>query len=132
MWGVSGMSMSGCLYTRGHLYVLCTSRGHLGRPSVHLSTCQALLVSSCITVGLSYQLINMILGHIQSHIWLAWKPIYCRYCFLWMCAWAICCKLVLIVLLLCSVFIMSQTSATAATMTTPPMTVVWSGTPLFL
>ena len=45
---------------------------------------------------------------------------------------AMCCTLVLIVSFLCSVFIMSQASATTATSTTPPVTVVCSGTSSFL
>ena len=47
---------------------------------------------------------------------------------LWMCAQAMCCRLVLIVVFFVVFFIMSQTSATTATTTTSPVTVVCSGT----
>ena len=72
------------------LYIPHTSRGHLGgiyHSVRHFCTChcpyvQPLLISSCITGGLSYQLINIIVGHLQSHVWLAVVPMYSGYFFL--------------------------------------------------
>ena len=48
------------------------------------------------------------------------------------CAQAMWCWLVLKVIFLCSIFIMSQASVTTATTTSPPMTIVCSGTSSFL
>ena len=64
------------------LYIPHTSRGHLKdhlyifASVMHFCVSVHPFVSSCIGGGLLYQLTNIIVGYLQSHIWLAWVPMY--------------------------------------------------------
>ena len=123
----------------------------------HLSVCQvfvsfstsiclyvhALVVRSCINVGLSYQLINIIVGHMQCHVRLVWILSVFLVMILMQCFCLLgleanrcvlrlhaeetvsrCRHLLSWFFFLCSVFITSQATATT---TTPPVTVMCSG-----
>ena len=96
MWRVvRHLGMSGCLcvhlsvhlgmYVHWYIHTsISTYVGYLGRPSVWLSGISVstsvcpyihpLSVRSCIIVGLSYQLISIIVGHMQCHVRLVWVP----------------------------------------------------------
>ena len=84
-----------CVHTHPiYLFIALYIKG-TSRQTFCTSVCQAFLCLSVhpfvhkfinclsalyITVGLSYQLINIV-GHLQSQVWLAWVPVYSGYCF---------------------------------------------------
>ena len=82
------LGMSGCLYIWG-IHTSTHPPYIQGTSGDAICLCQAficlsvhpLFVSSWITVGLSYQLIDIIFGHKQSHVWQAWVPVYSGYWF---------------------------------------------------
>ena len=108
-----------------HLFPIC--QGDLGASVIDISVSQYIHLPP---VHKSYQLLNIIVGHMQSSVWLALVPICSGYCFfllywtggLQMCTQASCCWLVLF---LCSIFIMSQASTTMATTTTTMTCLLW-------
>ena len=104
MWGDCQTSdyvwLCGCafggIHTPQYIHTsLHTTRGHMARPSVHLSVCQAFFVFQDICLSISSSIvcqqlfncrpvipiINIIVDHLQYHVWLASVPLYSGYCF---------------------------------------------------